>query len=209
MSPLSDSCLVRARGRPGQGPGRSPAGVAGAGGVLEGVDRAPDTRGLRGRAQGWSFGYAVVRVRPMVGGYPVRAVPLAAFIPSRCPRPGRGDGADSRQCNARAGPIRMAPCRLGGSARGCGLAPGGGHKPWRHRARPLASGRSRGRRQGADLVVAQAVPSSHQDPLICPEHLLWSGVVPDQSVRHVSNSDSSGFRKPANFPTPSHRGLPK
>jgi hypothetical protein len=41
-----------------------------------------------GAGGGW--GYLVVSGRPMVGCHRVRAVPLAAFIPSRVPGLGRG-----------------------------------------------------------------------------------------------------------------------
>src|SRR6266702_5819364 len=73
----------------GQGPGGARP-RSGAGGVLEAAGREPDDLAARSRGRG-SAGYSVVSGRPMFPGYPVRAVPLAAFIPSR--DPGRGRGA--------------------------------------------------------------------------------------------------------------------
>src|SRR5712692_1291746 len=78
-----------ASGRAGQGPG----GVrprSGAGGVLEAAGREPDDLAAGNRGRGVVLG-SVVSGPSQVRCYPVRAVPLAAFIPSR--DPGRGRGA--------------------------------------------------------------------------------------------------------------------
>jgi hypothetical protein len=124
-------CRVRANGWPGSRTGRSPAGVAGAGGVLDAGTREPmiEACGERPPRSG-SFVYAVVVTpRPVVR--PGR--PLAAFIPSLVPGAMccRGHGAGSRQ--GRAGPIRQAPAPPGRARRAAG--PGGGQNVRRPRAR--------------------------------------------------------------------------
>src|ERR1035441_8177205 len=79
-----------ASGRAGQGPGAARP-RSGAGGVLEGNGREPDDLAAGEREPGPCGGYSVVSGRPLFRVHRVRAVPLAAFIPS--PGPGRGRGA--------------------------------------------------------------------------------------------------------------------
>ena len=84
-------CRVRASGWPGSRTGRSPAGVAGAGGVLDAGAREPMIEACGERPpRGGSYVYAVVITpRPVVR--PGR--PLAAFIPSLVPGVMRCRGA--------------------------------------------------------------------------------------------------------------------
>src|ERR1039458_10538885 len=89
---------------------------SGAGGVLEVAGHEPDDlaagNGSRGAVLG---GFSCFQVRPRSGGPPVRAVPLAAFIPSRVP--GRGRGAWGGSASEEAG--------QGGAIRGTPPPPGG------------------------------------------------------------------------------------
>ena len=64
-----------------------------------------------------AFGYAVVWPVPGSGSIPVRAVPLAAFIPSRVPGRGRGAWGGCASEDGQAGPIREAPCPPGAGGR--------------------------------------------------------------------------------------------
>lgn len=86
-----DSCHVRGERPGGSRTGRSPAARGGAGGVLEVTGRSPDDLGGEGNGGQRLCGCSVVSGSSHVPGHPVRAVPLAAVIPS--PVPGRGRGA--------------------------------------------------------------------------------------------------------------------
>src|ERR1019366_9534400 len=119
-----------ASGRAGQGPGVA-GPRSGAGGVLEVNGREPDDLAAGEREPGPCGGYSVVSGRPMFRVHPVRAVPLAAFIPS--PGPGRGRGAwgGSASEGRSGGANRMGalpPVGAGGRI-ACGLAPGAGWGP--------------------------------------------------------------------------------
>src|ERR1039457_7578864 len=98
---------------------------SGAGGVLEGAGHEPDDlaagNGRRGAVLG---GFSCFQVRPRSGGPPVRAVPLAAFIPSRVPGRGRGAwGGSASEEAGQGGGIRGKPAPPGGGGRkGGGLA---------------------------------------------------------------------------------------
>src|ERR1035441_1256938 len=83
------SCHVRGERLAGSGTGRSTAASGGAAGVLEAASREPDDGAAGNRSRGgWGgFGFAFGSV-PWSGL--VRAVPLAAVIPSRVPGRGRG-----------------------------------------------------------------------------------------------------------------------
>jgi hypothetical protein len=150
-------CRVRASGWRGSRTGRSPAGVAGAGGVLDAGAREPMIRGLRGKGppRSGSYVYAVVVTpRPVVRP----GSPLAAFIPSFVPgvRCCRGHGAGSRQ-----GPG-------GANQTGVRAAGPGGQGRWSRRgaecsaaSRPvagdrIAGGRAPGRRAVMRPTVAAA-----------------------------------------------------
>ena len=137
-------CRVRASGWPGSRTGRSPAGVAGAGGVLDAGAREPMIEACGERLpRSGSYVYAVV-VTPRPVARPGR--PLAAFIPSFVPgtagrgawggfASGTGRGQSDGRPRRRAGrgvPLALARGRMFG-----GLAPGGGgQNSWRPRARP-------------------------------------------------------------------------
>ena len=158
-------CRVRASGWPGSRTGRSPAGDAGAGGVLDAGAREPMIEACGERLpRSGSYVYAVV-----VTPWPVvrPGSPLAAFIPSFVPGvmccrgawggfasgAGRGqsDGRPRRRAG-RAGPLVPAGDRMFG-----GLAPGGGgQNSWRPRARP-AGGHAAGR--GCCLARRRTRPS--------------------------------------------------
>jgi hypothetical protein len=77
-----------ARGRAGSRTGRSPAAVAAPKASLRRAGREPHDQG-GGKREAGPWGYQVVQVRPRAGNFPVRAVPLAAVIPSRVPGGGR------------------------------------------------------------------------------------------------------------------------
>ena len=141
-------CRVRASGWPGSRTGRSPAGVAGAGGVLDAAAREPmiEACGERPPRSGTYLYAVVVTPRPVVR--PGR--PLAAFIPSFVPgTAGRGawggfasGPGGTNQTGARAaGP--------GGACRG----------PWQGAecsaaSRPVAGGRiAGGRAPGRGAVM--------------------------------------------------------
>jgi hypothetical protein len=149
-------CHVRASGLAGSRTGRSPAGVAGAGGVLDAGAREPMIEACGERPpRGGSYVYAVV-----VTPWPVvrPGSPLAAFIPSFVPgvmccrgawggfASGAGRGQSDRRPRRRAG--RGVPPALAGGRMFGGLAPGGGgQNSWRPRAWPAgghAAGRARG-----------------------------------------------------------------
>jgi hypothetical protein len=90
---FSVSCHVRGE-RAGQVKDRAePGRVSGAGGVLEVTGREPDDVAAGNRSRGLFARWYSVVFGPVPGSgfIPVRAVPLAAFIPSR--GPGRGRGA--------------------------------------------------------------------------------------------------------------------
>ncbi len=125
VSCFPDSCHVRGERLGGSRTGRSPAAGGGAGGVLEATGRELDDLAAGNGSRGRLRGYSVAQVRPHVPGYPVRAVPLAAVIPSCVPGRAGGHGAGPRQRGGQAGSIRWAPCRLGAGGRLVGgLAPG-------------------------------------------------------------------------------------
>jgi hypothetical protein len=125
VSCFPDSCHVRGERPGGSRTGRSLAARGGAGGVLEATGRELDDLAAGNGSRGPCGGYSVAQVRPHVPGYPVRAVPLAAVIPSCVPGRAGGHGAGPRRRGGQAGSIRWAPCRLGGGGRLVGdLAPG-------------------------------------------------------------------------------------
>ena len=125
--------------------------------------------GRRETGAGALRGMRLFSARPRYRVIPVRAVPLAAFIPSRVP--GRGRGAWGGFASERSGGANQRGARPpgGGGRIACGLAPGGGQNAWRPRAR--ATGREgwscrlllrrvggpAGPGQAADLVVAHPV----------------------------------------------------
>ena len=126
-------CRVRASGWPGSRTGRSPAGVADAGGVLDAGAREPMIEACgESPPRSGSYVYAVVVTpRPVVR--PGR--PLAAFIPSFVPgtagrgawggfASGPGGGQSDGRPRRRAG--RGVPPALAGGRMFGGLAPGGG-----------------------------------------------------------------------------------
>jgi hypothetical protein len=141
---------ARSRGRAaGSRTGQSPAGVAGAGGVLEAAARAHQNREVAGGPR-LDRGYAVV-ARPMAGRF-VR-VGRASWLhsslrlaPARRPgawggfASGAGRGQSDRRPRRCAGQ-RVAPARVPGGTSG-GHAPGGdgGGKAGRPRARPGSDG---------------------------------------------------------------------
>src|ERR1039457_7697046 len=100
---------------------------SGAGGVLEVAGHEPDDlaagNGSRGAVLG---GFSCFQVRPRSGGPPVRAVPLAAFIPSRVPGRGRGawGGSASEEAGQAGASRRKAPPPGGGGREGGGPAAG-------------------------------------------------------------------------------------
>src|ERR1039458_10173019 len=113
-----------ARSRSGDGGGLE---VGGPGVVLEvaadEIDELGAGNGSRGAVLG---GFSCFQVRPRSGGPPVRAVPLAAFIPSRVPGRGRGAwGGSASEEAGQAGSIRGTPPPPGRRGRIAGdLAPG-------------------------------------------------------------------------------------
>ena len=149
-------CRVRASGWPGSRTGRSPAGDAGAGGVLDAGAREPmiEACGERPPRSG------VLRVcgcrHPMAGRPAGQAT--GCIHPFVCPRrdvlPGgmgrvrvrAGRSQSDRRPRRRAG--RGVPPALAGGRMFGGLAPGGGgQNSWRPRAWPAgghAAGRARG-----------------------------------------------------------------
>jgi hypothetical protein len=131
--PFPRCCLFVRAGGPGQGPGVSPAGLAGAAGVLDAGDRAPIIRAAgEGSRRGWVcvFGCG----GPMAGLRPGR--PAGCIHPFACP--GRAcRGAWGGYAAGRAGSITRAPALPGrrwpapggggtlrGLAPGCGPGPG-------------------------------------------------------------------------------------
>jgi len=131
------SCHVRGERLGGSRTGRSPAAGGGAGGVLEATGRELDDLAAGNGSRGRLRGYSVAQVRPQVPGYPVRAVPLAAVIPSCVPGRAGGHGAGPRQRGGQAGSIRWAPCRLGR-----------GQTSWRPRAWAAGQGTGHAARAG-------------------------------------------------------------
>ena len=103
------SCDIRGEWLVRSGTGRSPGRRGGAGGVLEVTSREPDDLGVRETGAGGLRVVRLCQVRPMVGCVSVRAVPLAAVIPSRVPGRGRGAWGGSRQRSGQAGSIKGAP----------------------------------------------------------------------------------------------------
>ena len=158
-------CRVRASGWPGSRTGRSPAGAAGAGGVLDAGAREPMIEACGERLpRSGPYVYAVV-----VTPWPVvrPGSPLAAFIPSFVPgviccrgawggfASGAGRGQSDRRPRRRAG--RSVPLALAGGRMSGGLAPGGGgQNSWRPRAWP-AGGHAAGR--GCCLAGRRTRPS--------------------------------------------------
>jgi hypothetical protein len=100
----------------------------------------------------------------MFGVHPVRAVPLAAFIPSRVPGRGRGAWGGSASKNGQAGPITWASCRRGEGEIAGGLAPGGGQNTWRPRAWPLA-------RRAVHAARAACAAAGGARQRICPSRM--------------------------------------
>src|SRR5260221_11822847 len=87
---------------------------------------------LRETGAGGRAGFSCSRVRPIFRVYPARAVPLAAFIPSRDPGRGRGAWGGSASGEAvRRGQSRGRPRRRVTA----------GQNAWRPRALPPAGGR--------------------------------------------------------------------
>jgi hypothetical protein len=134
-------CRVRASGWPGSRTGRSPAGVAGAGGVLDAGAREPMIEACGERPPGsGSFVYAVVVTpRPVVR--PGR--PLAAFIPSLVPGVMCCRGAWGGFASGPGG-ANQAGARAAGPGASC-------RWPWRGAecsaaSRPVAGGRIAGGR---------------------------------------------------------------
>ena len=87
-----------------------PGRRGGAGGVLDAAGREPDNRAAGNGSRGGA-GYRLSAVP--CPGLPVRAVPLAAVIPSRDPRPGPGGMGRVRVRGGQAGSIRSAPAPPG------------------------------------------------------------------------------------------------
>jgi hypothetical protein len=145
-------CRVRASGWPGSRTGRSPAGVAGAGGVLDAGAREPMIEACGERLpRSGSFVYAVV-VTPRPVARPGR--PLAAFIPSLVP--------GVRCCRGAWGGFASGP---GGANQAGARAAGPGAScrwPWRGAecsaaSRPVAGGRiAGGRAPGRRAVMRPA-----------------------------------------------------
>ena len=134
-------CRVRASGWPGSRTGRSPAGVAGAGGVLDAGGPRADDQGLRGKA-----------------------APQRGLTCMRLSSPhGRSSGRAARWLHSS---LRLSPARLaGGHGAGSRQGPGGANQtgaraagpggacrwPWRGAecsaaSRPVAGGRIAGGR---------------------------------------------------------------
>jgi len=147
-----------ASGRAGQGPGGAPAAAGGAGGVLEVTGREPDDLAAGNGEPGVQVRVRLCQVRPMSGSS-VRAVPLAAVIPSQ--GPGRGRAAWG-------GSASGAAVRRGQSTGRPRRAAAAGQTDRRPRAWPLAGQRSCGPAPGcgqaADLPVAQAVVHQGEEP---------------------------------------------
>jgi len=109
-----------------------PGRRGGAGGVLEATGREPDDVGGGEREPGSSAVAVCGGLSPVPGSgvFPVRAVPLAAFILSRVPGRGRAAWGGSASEGGQAGPIGEAPYPPGAGGRmPGGLAPGGGRMP--------------------------------------------------------------------------------
>ena len=150
-------CRVRASGWPGSRTGRSPAGVAGAGGVLDAGAREPMIEAC-GERLPRSGVLRVCGCRHPHGRSSGRGSPLAVFIPSFVPgtagrgawggfASGTGRGQSDGRPRRRAG--RGVPLALAGGRMFGGLAPGGGgQNSWRPRAWP-AGGHAAGRGRGA------------------------------------------------------------
>src|SRR5258708_3816614 len=123
---------------------------------------------LRETGAGGRAGFSCSRVRPIFRVYPARAVPLAAFIPSRDPGRGRGAWGGSASGEAvRRGQSRGRPRRrvtAGQNAlRPRALPPAGGGGA----CRPPRPGGGRligGLGQAADLPVAHPVVDEGEEP---------------------------------------------
>ena len=98
--------------------------------------------------------------------HPVRAVPLAAFIPSRVPGRGRGAwGGSASEVSGGANQMGALPPGAGGRI-ACGLAPGGGQNAWRPRARA-----GRGHVHVAAAGVAGGLPGALDRQRIWPSRM--------------------------------------
>jgi hypothetical protein len=130
--PFPRCCLFVRPGGPGQGPGFSPAGLAGAAGVLDAGDRAPIIRAAgKGHAAAGCACLVVAAPWPACG----RAGPRACIHPFACPRHACR-GAWGGYAAGRAGSITRAPALPGrrwpvpgGGSTLHGLAPGRGPGP--------------------------------------------------------------------------------
>jgi hypothetical protein len=107
------SCHVRGERPGGSRTGRSPAAGGGAGGVLEVTGGEPDDLAAGNGSRGPCAGYAVVLMSVPFPGHPVRAVPLAAVIPSRVPGRGRGAWGGSAS-ERRSGGVNQDDARAAG-----------------------------------------------------------------------------------------------
>ena len=151
-------CRVRASGWPGSRTGRSPAGVAGAGGVLDAGAREPMIEACGGRLPR----SGVLRVcgcrHPMAGRPAGQAA--GCIHPFVCPRHGWPGGMGRVRVRDRAGPIRRAPAPPGRAGRAAG--PGGGAE-CSAASRPVAGGRiAGGRAPGRRAVMRPAVAAAWQ-----------------------------------------------
>ena len=102
--------------------------------------------------------YSLVRVRPMFWCYPVRAVPLAAVIPSGIPAVAGRHGAVRVRAGGQAGPVKFAPAppgEGGGADKSAASRLAAGREGWS--CGWLGGGEGWLPGQGADLAVAQAV----------------------------------------------------
>ena len=124
-------CRVRVSGWPGSRTGRSPAGVAGAGGVLDAGAREPMIEAC-GERLPRSGVLRVCGCRHPTAGRPA-GQPAGCIHPFVCPRHGWPGGMGRVRVRDRAGPIRRAPAPPGRAGRAAG--PGGGQNVRRPRAR--------------------------------------------------------------------------
>src|SRR5262249_18133130 len=108
LTGLTSNCAISWRAA-GQVKDRAePGRVSGAAGVLEVTGREPDD-GAAGNGSRGSCGVFGCSGPSHVRCLPVRAVPLAAVIPSRVPAGAGGRGAGPRQGRGQAGSIKRAP----------------------------------------------------------------------------------------------------
>ena len=160
--PFPRRCRVRASGGPGSRTGRSPAGVAGAAGVLDAGDRAPIIGGCGERLpRGWVCVYRLSAPHGRLAAGQARWLHSSlrlspAWLPGGMGRvrvrAGRGQsgGRPRRRAGRAAGARRGAECSaasrpVAGQIAG-GRGPGQGHAAWRGRGG-----------QAADVPVAHAV----------------------------------------------------